>query len=88
MIVSVGWSSRRASRRRSVVGSVTLVFALLTGCAESTRVRTTPPGATLYVNDEFVGITPVQYKIDRSKWPSTFRYRLELDRYRTKEGEL
>ncbi|HYR95918.1 MAG TPA: PEGA domain-containing protein, partial [Candidatus Binatus sp.] len=60
----------------------------LTGCGESTLIRSHPPGATVWINDSLVGKTPVEYSCDRASFSHAQRYRLELDGYQTSEGEL
>jgi hypothetical protein len=58
------------------------------GCGESTLVRSRPDGAKLWVNDRFIGPTPVEYSCSRSEFSRPQRFRLELDGYQTAEGEL
>lgn len=60
----------------------------VSACTEAARVTTTPPGARLYVNGEFVGITPTVYRVARSKWPEVFTYRFDLEGFHSREGEL
>lgn len=68
-----------------------LALAVLSGCAETALIQTSPPGAKLYVNKKFVGITPVEFTVKRSDWPETkpeFRYRIEHEKYSPQEGVL
>ena len=37
---------------------VALPILLLTGCTSMTQIQTIPPGAKVYINDEFAGETP------------------------------
>jgi hypothetical protein len=61
---------------------------VLGGCAESTVIRTHPPGASLWINDTYLGQTPVEYGCSRDAFGGPHHYRLELAGYRTAEGEL
>ena len=38
-----------------------LLLLLAAGCAERAWIRSAPPGANVYVNGHFIGITPVVY---------------------------
>ena len=60
---------------------------LLAGCAESVTIRTRPSGARVYINDHFVGTSPVEYGAARSQ-VSHLHYRIEHDDYRPLEGDL
>ncbi len=76
------------SRRRiPLLCLVTMAFA---GCAESTLIKTAPPSAQVWINDKYVGISPVEYIVPRSQWPDSnrFHYRLTREGYLTKEGEF
>jgi hypothetical protein len=72
-----------ATRRAAVVA----LFAL-TGCAESTLIRSQPTGASVWINEAFVGTTPVEYTASRASFAHPHRYRLELAGYQTAEGAL
>jgi hypothetical protein len=75
----------KATRR---IGVIALSVAMV-GCAESTVVRSYPPGAKLYVNDHFKGITPVVLTVPRSEFAGeNFRVRLEYEGYATAEEKL
>ena len=54
--------------------------ACLTGCTSTTRILTTPVGATLYVEDRRVCTTPCVYKDKRTSF-SQVRLRLEKRGY-------
>jgi hypothetical protein len=45
--------------------TLSLVFPLLVGCATSTRFNTTPEGAKVYINGDYIGDSPVT--LDDSK---------------------
>ncbi len=54
--------------------------ATLTGCASTTTLHSTPSGATVYVENERVGITPCEYS-DRRNSFSQVKVRLEKEGY-------
>ena len=56
------------------------------GCgAETAALRTTPPGAKIFVNDKFVGVSPTTFTIGRNDGT---HYRAVLDGYAPAEGQL
>ncbi len=62
---------------------------LLAGCSESVMVRTYPPGSKLYVNGEFVGITPVVYTVGSSEFSKQdFSARVDRVGYASADGVL
>jgi len=65
-----------------------VLVAITAGCAERTWIRTAPPGATVWVNDRMVGVSPVVYTVDRREFAREQRYRIELPGYETEEGVL
>ena len=65
-----------------------LLLLLAAGCAERAWIRSAPPGANVYVNGHFIGITPVVYSVHRPEFNRPLRYRLECDGYGAVEGEL
>ena len=65
-----------------------LLLLLAAGCAERAWIRSAPPGANVYVNGRFIGITPVVYSVHRPEFNRPLRYRLECDGYGAVEGEL
>src|SRR5207302_345429 len=60
------------------------------GCAESAMIRSAPPSAQVWVNEKYVGITPVRWLLPRSEWPDNrrFYYRAVREGYPPKEGEF
>lgn len=68
------------------------IFVTMTiaGCTEATTIRTFPTNAQVWVNDKYVGITPVRYIIPRSEWPvdGRFHYRAEREGCVPKEGDF
>lgn len=68
-------------KRATGISAVALSLALM-GCAESTVIRSYPPGAKLYINDQFKGVTPQILTVPRSQFDSQkFQVRLERDGY-------
>jgi hypothetical protein len=61
---------------------------LLTGCAEHVRFRSAPDGAKIFVNDDFTGVTPMHYQIERAKVGTPITYRIEKEAYQPVEGQL
>jgi hypothetical protein len=58
-----------------------LLFLLAIGaCAETTTVFTEPPGARVFVNDAFVGTSPVVYRVPRSAWPADDQFRARIEK--------
>jgi len=48
---------------RALIAPVIMVgFVLLTGCVHTTRIESEPPGASVYVDNELAGTTPLVYK--------------------------
>lgn len=81
-------SERRRSSKANALALAIWAATCAAGCTEVARIQSSPPGARLYVNDELVGITPVEYRVPRWQWPETFEYRLEREGYLTSRGEL
>jgi hypothetical protein len=68
--------------KRTAGVSVLALCVTLAGCAESTLIRSYPPGAKLYVNDQYEGVTPFMLTVPRAQFADhTFRVRLERDGY-------
>jgi hypothetical protein len=70
-----------------VLGTALAFASLLFGCASKTKLITTPPGAKVYVDSRFHGLSPVEYR-DRRSILATTRVRFELDGYQKKTAEL
>ncbi|MCK6557441.1 PEGA domain-containing protein [Candidatus Binatia bacterium] len=77
-------STRRALRMSMVVG----LAAGFAGCAEHAVIRSSPPGAQVFVNDKIVGVSPVEVAVSRGDLGEPHRYRIVLDGYMPEEGEL
>ena len=68
--------------KRTIGVSVFALWASLAGCAESTLIRSYPPGAKLYVNEQYEGVTPFLLIVPQSQFADhAFRVRLERDGY-------
>jgi hypothetical protein len=70
-------------------GRIALYLGVLSifGCAgaEPAALHTTPPGAKIYLNGKFVGLSPTTFMVGRSEGT---HYRAVLDGYSPAEGEL
>jgi len=58
-----------------------VVSTLLSACTESTMIRTSPPDAKVYVNGQFVGVSPVRCKVPRAEFRDGIPVRIERDGY-------
>ena len=68
-----------------LTGETAAVTLTLTPAYGSILMESIPPGATLYLNDERVGVTPITLK---EKLSGMYRYRLEKELYLPKKGKL
>jgi len=58
-------------------------------CSEAVMVRSYPPGSKLYVNGQFVGVTPAVYTVGRSDFSKgDFAVRLDRTGYTSTDGVL
>lgn len=72
-------------------GALIVAVALLivySGCAESTRVRSLPAGSKVFINDTFVGLTPLSYSVPRDEFDREFQVSVEHPGYETAHGML
>jgi hypothetical protein len=61
----------------------------LCACSESTVIRTNPPGASVYVNERYVGASPAEFTTRSwSVRPHAYRYRVVKPGYEESEGEI
>jgi hypothetical protein len=58
------------------------------GCAEHTRIRTFPTGATVYVNGQLIGTSPVEYRVPEAQFSRPTTFRIEHPDCEPLEGEL
>lgn len=76
---------------RGVAWSMALVMAmlpvLLTGCSSSTMLRSNPTGATVFVDGERLGQTPVQFS-STAIVGTSHQVRLELPGYQTTNAQF
>lgn len=70
------------------LASAIAALLLAAGCSESTTVRTSPPGAQLSVNGQFVGLTPTAFSVPRSEWKEPYNYTIAMPGYEPIEGAL
>jgi hypothetical protein len=69
--------------------ATSLIFLLLVmGCAESTHIRTSPPSARVYVDGQFVGVSPTIFTAPRSEFQQARVCRAELDGYAPAEEPM
>jgi hypothetical protein len=62
---------------------------VIAGCAESTLVRSYPAGATVYLNGQREGITPLVLTVPRTQFDQdTLRVRVEHEGYQSEERTL
>ena len=61
---------------------------LLSGCAEYATFRSSPPNATVYLNDQVIGLTPMEYPIPKNQVQETWNYRVEMEGYEPDTGIL
>jgi hypothetical protein len=73
-------------QRTSCLAACLLLAA--TGCAHRTWIRSNPPGASVYVGDQFVGLTPCLYSTPASQLRDHTPVRIERPGYQTAQGEL
>lgn len=78
----------RVSRFPIIPALALLVSSSLSGCVTSTQIRTIPSGASVYVNDQLVGTSPVTFSTPDSAWRPPYRVRAELPGYQPGLGEL
>ena len=65
-----------------------LPFVILAACADSTLIRTEPPGAAIYVRKNFVCLSPCEYSAPRSEFSPHTPLRIEKTGYQPIETEL
>jgi len=77
-----------AARTHVIVLLATVIGGI--GCAETATIRTCPPGARVSINDEVVGVSPVEYTVRREDWPEdgVFHFRIEREGYLPAEGSF
>lgn len=73
---------------RGVLVAAVALAAVVAGCAESTQVRSYPAGSKVFVNDSFVGLTPMDYKVPKADIGRDFHVRVEHPGYESVQGVL
>ena len=81
-------SSLRASGVPIARAIALLVSLSFSGCVTSTQIRTVPAGASVYVNDQLVGTSPVTYSTPDDAWRPPYQLRAELPGYEPLQAEL
>ena len=76
------------SRQPQIWSAVASLLMTLSGCVTSTQIRTVPAGASVYVNEQLVGSSPVMFSTPDSAWRPPYRVRAELPGYQPVQGEL
>ena len=82
-----GWTGLSAKGRLLVVGL--LIPAL--GCTQVSRISTVPSGAKVWVNNEFIGVSPAELTVEHGPgvpFPSRLRARIERAGYEPQEVDL
>jgi hypothetical protein len=68
---------------------VVLIALAVSACSESTIIRTNPPGASVYVNERYLGASPAEFTAKSwSVKPHVYRYRVAKAGYLESEGEV
>ena len=63
------------------------VMAILSACSSTTLIHSVPPGAKVFVDDNYIGNAPIPYRDNKVSLSNT-RFRLEKDGYDTFEKEI
>ncbi len=75
--------------KRSYAGHFALLAVLLCGCSESVRLKSSPPGASIYINEKAVGDTPVTFTTNPgANMHGPWQYRLEYKGTPVGSGEI
>lgn len=69
-------------------GLVLAALVVASGCAESVYLSSRPSGATVTINDQRVGRTPMVYSVVPAEWSPPYRYRVERPGFEPAEGVL
>ena len=67
---------------KSIISFLLAISILSTGCSSTTLIKTDPPDAKLYMNDELMGRTPYSYT-DKKIAGSQTQIRIEKEGYDT-----
>ena len=82
------WRSMGLWEPRMTKLLVMLPLMILAACADSTLIRTEPPGAAIYVRKKFVCLSPCEYSAPRSEFSPHTALRIEKTGYEPIETEL
>ncbi|MBI3184262.1 MAG: PEGA domain-containing protein [Myxococcales bacterium] len=69
---------------RATIAAITALAVSSAGCTTITTIRTNPDKASVYLNGQKLGETPVQYN-SKSGLPTRYRVQLQKEGYRTEE---
>ena len=61
---------------------------LLSGCAEHAYIQSNPSAAKVFINEQFIGLTPVDYSVARGAVQKNYTYRIEKEGFRPESGVL
>lgn len=79
-------------RRRRVVPLLMLgIIALSSGCTQTARIATVPTGAKVWINGEFLGVSPTELTIENGPnepFPSRLHARIERAGYEPLEVDV
>lgn len=53
---------RAIQQKQSFMAAFLAVLLFMASCSSTTLISSYPSGAKIYINDEFVGVTPYKYK--------------------------
>lgn len=68
--------------------AVLALGALMCGCSEYAEFHSSPQPANVFLNDQLIGTTPMEYPIPRGAVHNTWNYRVEANGYATDSGIL
>ena len=69
------------------ISAILVIVVFITACASTTKIDTTPSGATVYVNGERAGTTPYNYA-DTKIVGSTVQFKIKKEGYQDFETSM
>jgi hypothetical protein len=70
-----------------LVGAV-LFGVSIAACAETTTIRSYPPGSKVFIDGQLAGVTPFGYRVAREEMGRAFHVRLEREGFQPTEASL
>ncbi|MBN2359463.1 MAG: PEGA domain-containing protein [Deltaproteobacteria bacterium] len=70
-----------------ITGVAVAVALAAAGCSHVVVLKTEPPGATVYIDGEIHGVTPIFYE-EATGWGRSYQVRLVLPGYHVEQFEL